>query len=243
MNSFCVEIVSETASFRNPEFQNYHKTLNLPPPSTIIGLAGAAMGLSALMAQHFFDDHEFEIGIVGHHEGKVKDTWKYNKRSSAMHLYDPLLDGSIVKREHLIKNLFFIVFASDNEISINKLKNSFENPIFALTMGNSDALAKIKAIHDDLIIMEDNKVSNCLLAGDAIGEVLKQAGKNPVFSIYQSSEPIKFDLPVRFNYKSDYGKRSIARVETFSFVTIEMQLNFNVRGVRCKNLFIPVFKL
>ena len=243
MNSFCIEIVSETASFRNPEFQNYHKTLNLPPPSTIIGLAGAAMGISALMAQQFFDDHEIEIGIAGHHKGKMKDTWKYNKRSSAMHLYDPLTDGSIVKREHLIKNLFFLVFASDNKSVITRLQEAFKNPTFALTMGNSDALAKIKVIHDELIITEDSKVSNCLLAGDAIGEVLKQADKNPVFSIYQSSEPIKFDLPVRFNYKSDYGKRSIARVDTFSFVTIEMQLNFNVRGVRCKNLFIPIFKL
>jgi len=243
MNSFCIEIVSETASFRNPEFQNYHKTLNLPPPSTIIGLTGAAMGLSALMAQQFFDDHEIEIGIAGYHEGKMKDTWKYNKRSSAMHLYDPLLDGSIVKREHLIKNLFLIVFASDNELAINKLKDSFENPTFALTMGNSDALAKMKVIHDDLTITEDRKISNCLLAGDAIGEVLKQAGKNPVFSIYQSSEPIKFDLPVRFDYKSDYGKRSIAKVSTFSFVTMEMQLNYNVRGVNCQNLFIPIFKL
>ena len=173
----------------------------------------------------------------------MKDTWKYNKRSSAMHLYDPLTDGSIVKREHLIKNLFFLVFASDNKSVITRLQEAFKNPTFALTMGNSDALAKIKVIHDELIITEDSKVSNCLLAGDAIGEVLKQADKNPVFSIYQSSEPIKFDLPVRFNYKSDYGKRSIARVDTFSFVTIEMQLNFNVRGVRCKNLFIPIFKL
>lgn len=48
-----IEIRSVTASFRNPEFQNFHKSFRLPPPTTLIGLAGAALGLSPKSAQDF----------------------------------------------------------------------------------------------------------------------------------------------------------------------------------------------
>ena len=102
MKNFIIEIQCQTASFRNPDFQNFHKSLELPPPTTIIGLAGAALGYSPLRAQEFFDESKFEIGIYGTYLGKCKDTWKYNKGIRDMRLYDPGLDGSIIQKEFLI---------------------------------------------------------------------------------------------------------------------------------------------
>lgn len=243
MHSFCVEIITQTASFRNPEFQNFHKTLDLPPPTTVIGLAGAALGLSPPMAQDFFEQAEFQVGIAGQTQGRMRDTWKYNKRTKGMHMYHPLLDGSVIQREHLVNNRFVLVFCSENIVLLEKLKTAFEYPVFALTMGNSDALAMVKTVNGELEITESDKLKHCIAEGDIIGEVLKNASENFKFSIYQSSESIRFDLPTRFEYKSDYGKRTVSNSSTFTFVGEEMQLNYKVKGVHFQNFFIPIFSL
>jgi len=243
MHSFCIEIISQTASFKNPEFQNFHKTLDLPPPTTIIGLAGAALGLSPPMAQAFFEEANFQIGIAGSFGGRMVDTWKYNKRTTNMHLYDPLLDGSVIKREHIVHNQFLLAFCSEDEAKLARLKEAFLNPYFALTMGNSDALAFVKTVEENKEIEEYDRLENCILAGDVVGEVMRNAAKNLVFSIYQTAEPITFDLPIRFEYSSDYGKRTVSATSTFSFIGHEMQLNFKAKGVFFKNKFLPIFKL
>jgi len=243
MGAFCIEINTQTASFRNPEFQNFHKTLDLPPPTTIIGLAGAALGLNPKMAQSFFEETPFQIGIAGTSGGKMVDTWKYNRRVTNMHLYDSLLDGGVIKREHLVQNKFFLAFDSADKLKLAELKQAFWNPYFALTMGNSDALAMVKTIEEELKIIENDKLKNCVLAGDVVGEVMRNASKSLVFSIYQTSEPITFDLPTRFEYHSDYGKRRVINTSTFSFIGEEMQLNFKTKGVFVKDIFIPLFKL
>ena len=245
MHSFCIEIITQTASFRNPEFQNFHKTLDLPPPTTVIGLAGAALGLSPKMAQSFFDKTPFQVGIAGSSKGRTSDTWKYNKRTSAMHLYDPLLDGSVIQRELLIRNQFLIAFCSESKEKIEQLKSAFSNPVFALTMGNSDSLAMIKTVSIDEGIQKtkSDTLKNCLIEGDIVGEVIRNASNNLQFSIYQTSEPITYDLPTRFEYSSDYGKRIVSDTGTFSFVSEEMKLNFETEGIVFQKTFIPLFKL
>jgi CRISPR-associated protein Cas5t len=243
MHSCCIEIISQTASFRNPEFQNFHKTLDLPPPTTIIGMAGAALGLSPKMAQEYFDRNPVEVGIVGFSIGKAKDTWKYNRRTSSMHLYDPLLDGGVIQREHMIHNSFFLAFSSIDKNSISELTDAFLNPVFALTMGNSDALAKVKKVYSGMEVSQSRVLKNCMVPGDVVGDVLRKVSDSPVFSIYQNSEPITFDLPIRFEYESDYGRREVSKIATFSFIGMEMQLNFECRGLQVEDVFIPIFQL
>lgn len=238
MKAFCIEIITQTASFRNPEFQNFHKTLELPPPTTIIGMAGAALGLSPKAAQAFFDKTPFQIGIYGQHQGRTIDTWKYIKHKAANKKVH-----SIVKREILFNNTFFIAFAAKHETKLNQLRKAFEQPTYALTMGNSDSLAFIKKIENNLPIKKHNKLKNCIAKGDIIGEVIQNASNELTFSIYQSSEPITYDLPTRFNYNSDYGERTVTSIATFSFVNKEMTLNFQIEGVTLKDIFIPLFKL
>lgn len=243
MQCFCAEIVTQTTSFRNPEFQNFHKTLDMPPPSTIMGFAGAAMGLSAKMAQDFFDATPFVAGISAFHSGKTTDTWKYRNQTKDMHLYDPLMDGSVIKRELLIQSNYFIVFGSENQEKLEFLRAAIEYPKFALTLGSSDSVAWVKYIEGGLSVSRSNVVKGCMVPGDVVGEVIRRATDKPEFSIYQSSEPITYDLPIRFNYKSDYGKREVEQTKTLSIVTQEMQLNFEVDGVLYGDRFIPVFNL
>lgn len=243
MKNFVIEIRCQTASFRNPNFQNFHKSLELPPPTTIIGFAGAALGLSPLQSQEFFDGANFKIGICGVYGGKCLDTWKYNKGIRDMRLYDPGLDGSIIQKEYLINTKFLLVFTSENERELLRLKKAFENPVYALTMGNSDSLAQIKSIEENATFCMENEVEHCFIQGDVVNQVMSMAEKgNLEFSVY-SNETLTYDLPLRFDYENDYGKRKTSKIDTYSLINKKMKLNYKVEGVKLKEQFIPLFKI
>ena len=243
MKNFVVEIKCQTASFRNHDFQNFHKSLELPPPTTIIGLTGAALGYSPLQAQDFFDRNQFSIGVSGIYEGKCKDTWKYNKGIRDMRLYNPELDGSVIKKEFLIKSSFKIAFSSEQKDALDKLKEAFFNPVYALTMGNSDSLALINCIESNLDEVKHNEVENCFVKGDIVSDVMSLAEKgNLNFSIY-SNDMLTYDLPIRFNYENDYGKRAISKIETYSLIGNKMKVNYNLKGIKYKDSFIPLFSI
>lgn len=243
MKCFCLEIATQTASFRNPEFQNFHKTLDLPPPTTLIGFAGAALGLTPKMAQQYFEDSRFVAGVAGYHLGRTTDTWKYRNQTKDMHLYDPLIEGSVIKREQLVQSRFFLVFGSADSGRLSELIKAVQYPQFALTLGNSDSIALVKKVYEDIPASKSKAIQECLVPGDVVGEVLRKASGLPEFSIYYTSEPIAYDLPTRFSYASDYGRREVEQTRKFSIVSHEMQLNYEVDGILCNGRFIPVFDL
>ncbi len=238
MKYLAVEIYTETASFRNPDFQNFHKTLLLPPPTAIVGLAGAAMGFSPKESQEYFFDNEIKIGVHGKSLGITKDLWKYRDLSGKR---------SVIKKEMLFKNNFIIVFISDKEKAIERIWEGFINPQYALTMGNSDSLAFVKklAIEETNGLAESNYLENCLVEGDIFSEVVKNIDNGLEISIYTTSDPITYDLPVKFSYESDYGMRCIIERKPYSFLTKgrKMKVNIYKRGIKYKDIFIPICSL
>lgn len=235
-----VELRTVTATFRNPEFQNFHKTLNLPPPTTLVGLAGAALGKSPKAAQEWFEKGDWQIGISGTSGGYAKDLWKYqNKWERELGTWGK----SILLREILFDNHFIIVFGCPDKKQVEVLLEAFEFPKYALTFGSSDSLAKV--IATELIEGTDDsrELSYCLTSGNVLSEVLDNTFNGEEFSIYSTSEPIAYDLPTFFQYESDYGVRRVVRRKTLSFIGTPMQLNYAVQGIRFKDKFIPVFPL
>ncbi len=209
-----IELVTQTATFRNPEFQNFHKSFLLPPPTTLMGLAGAAMGLSPKSAQDFFKEG-FYFGIYGTSKGYCRDLWKYNTFDA---------QGSIILKEIYFDNHFILVYGSDDAKVIKNIMDAFLAPAYALTLGSNDSLAKIIEVSIDNDFDNSSKLSHCLVEGNIVEEVIEKAKSN-YFSIYSTSEPIAYDLPMRFQYESDYGVRRVVERKTLSFIGESMQLN------------------
>ncbi len=230
-----IEIRSVTASFRNPEFQNFHKSFRLPPPTTLIGLAGAALGLSPKSTQDFFEKDSFRAGVRGIASGMTRDLWKY----------DTLPGRSVITREILMDTHYWLVFGSENQEAVHRVKNGFENPVFALTMGTSDSLAKIVKTTMIDSETESNELENALVEDDIVPLILAQAIKGGEFSFgVNDSDPIAYQLPTRFIYESDYGVRKIAARRLFSFVGPKVMFKDEVfRGIQYGDIFIPTFTL
>lgn len=236
MQCLIIELACQSCSFRNPEFQNFHKTYELPPPTTLIGLAGAALGLSPKESQDFFES-EFEFGISGYTRGKTNDLWKYQKLKGKAFISD------ILTREILFNGFFVLAFVSENQYKIEKLHQAFKKPVFALTLGNSDSLVKVIQVSVITDFIECNELKNCLVEGNVMNEVLDQPN-GLEFSLKDGVDPLSYEIPVAFEYDSDYGVRKVVRRKEFSFIGSGVHIKgLSKRGVIYKEIQIPLFSL
>ena len=236
MNYLILKVWTQTSSFRNPDFQNFHKSYLLPPPTALIGFAGAALGFSPKKTQDFFDNNEIKLGIYGKSDGFASDLWKYNS------FKDKEVKKGIITREMHFINHYILVYASESQELVKQLENAFCHPEYALTLGTSDSLAKIKLL-DSCLETESYEVENCLIEGNIISEVLLNIDKNISFTIYSTNEPLVYDLPTKFAYESDFGVRRITARKTFSFVQKKMKLNIPISGIEVEEKFIPIFSI
>src|SRR3954453_22627516 len=74
-----VEAVAPVGSWRPPEALTYHRTLPLPPYTSLVGTLGAALGLALPAAYRFVADRGIRLGVGGWHEGHARDLWKFQK--------------------------------------------------------------------------------------------------------------------------------------------------------------------
>lgn len=218
MYLFTVEGIANTASFRIPESHTFQQSLPLPPITTLIGLAGAALGLGFEEAMRFREDNGLYFGIIGKHSGQFRDLWKYHKIKTGEVISDVLL------REYLVDFRMKLVIGSENEGSLTRVRDSFSNPYYALTLGNSDDLLKICKVGqvESLKGYPSEEFQNTVLLGDHAGiyEPILDLKNTPITETICA--PQVFLLPTAFSF---VGKeRRVSRREHFTFVGSPIRL-------------------
>lgn len=214
MHLVVVKAFAETASFRLPEAHTFHKTLPLPPRTTLVGLLGAALGLTAESAQEWVETHQVKTGVAGRHCGQMKDLWKYRKIKTVEVISDVLL------REHLIDLAMTLVYATEDASVAEQIVGGFQDPVYALTAGPSDSLLKVQKafLVSDAAIAPVMTFQFCVVPGDITGsgryrpdpEVLR----GPIIESVRA--PWVAHLPLRFAYEG--GRREVAARGPFSFI-------------------------
>lgn len=231
MFAFIVKGFSVTASFRIPESHTFQQTLPLPPVTTLTGLMGAAMGLSFEEAMKFREEKKILFGVIGSHKGEMRDLWKYNKIKSGESLKDVLI------REYLTEFSLTITMGAEDEKTLARVRDSFCNPEYALTAGNSDDLLKICKISDIAEAVDESYLDfeNTILPGDQTVqyESLIDLKNTPV--TYTVRAPQVFLLPTAFKFKGE--ERRIIERKQFTFVGSPIRLKkpintHNIDGVK-----------
>ena len=233
-----VEAVSNTASFRIPEFHNYHKTLPLPPITTVIGIVGAALGKDYQEAQKYFVDNVFEIGVYGTTKGFMKDLWKAklwkgsNPKKS---------DRTVIQREFHFDNYFIFVFGNTK---VNELKTAFENSEYALTAGNSDSLLKIVSLK--ILGKEDkcktSKLEHCLIFENHLNSLELDLEINKKYIFTPMNSPVCYNLPNSFIFL-DNNIRKVKERKEFTFVGNPVKSNNKeFDAIIFKKKAIPIFE-
>lgn len=218
MFAFIVKGFSVTASFRIPESHTFQQTLPLPPVTTLTGLMGAATGLDFEKAMTFRKQKNILFGVIGSHQGEMKDLWKYNKIKSKESLKDVLI------REYLTDFSLNIAIASRERTVLSEVRDCFCNPKYALTLGNSDDLFKIKHISSIVEAAKDecSTFENTVLAGDQTVDYESAIDLKNTPITYRVRAPQVFLLPTAFSFNEE--ERRVSKREQFTFVGSPIKL-------------------
>ena len=104
---YCLYVkgVGVTASFRVPETHTFHQTLPLPSRTMMIGLMGAALGLSIADAHSFVRENGISVSVYGKSRGMMKDLWNYRKVTTKSFSESEMKSRphySVLTREYLV---------------------------------------------------------------------------------------------------------------------------------------------
>jgi len=236
MFCFYVKGTGVTASFRVPETHTFHQTLPLPSRTMMIGLMGAALGLSLEEAHQFADESGIRVSVSGTHQGIMKDLWNYRKVKTNNKFSAEKLKSrphySVLTREYLVYPSFTFVYAAETKEKLEMIRRAFESPVYALTAGNSDDLLKIQKISsiEDAQSEVLAEFENTVLPGDVsslctydVKALLKD--KPITFSLKM---PEVFSLPTGFSFKGDI--RTGVKPRPFTFVSNPVSLKEPLHG-------------
>ena len=226
MRTLALKVIAPQVSFRRPLDINYQRTLLLPPPTTMIGLAGAALGLTDY--QIWNEDQwkplrELKVAVtLDKPSGKARDMITVLKVKS----------GKIEQRSPYFRELLFNVeytlfYAGEDEF-IEKLSKAFKDPAFPLSLGREDELIEIVSIRQ--IELTTGKP---VFYGTAIpGDIREMKINLPAFKSGKSStklEPAIIEsIPLEF--KVEKGSRLPIKKTTITFLPYSLEIeieNFN----------------
>jgi len=213
MPQLIVEAIAPIGSWRPPEAMTFHRTYPLPPYTSVVGFMGAALGLSLPDAFLFVKDHGTRVGIGGWSSGLMKDLWKHQK------LGDKETISAILLREHCIDVRLLFVFAADNPDVLERLKRSFDCPVFPLTAGQSDAMLRVVATHlTDHSTVESVTVHSTLLYNELTPDYRTALDLANVPLTHTIRAPIVERIPIAFDF-DEFGNRVLSGRALVTYVT------------------------
>jgi CRISPR-associated protein Cas5t len=140
MKALAVQVRAPVASFRRPLDHTYQRTLPLPPPTTVIGLAAAALGIST---RELWDSSSplraVRVQVLAQNiPARATDLWTLLKIKSGKMERSPYL------RELLFNADFTLLYQAD-ELLLQKLVQAFRQPAYPLSLGREDELIRVES--------------------------------------------------------------------------------------------------
>lgn len=230
---FALEAYAPTASFRLPETHTFQQTLPLPPVTALVGLAGAALGLTFEQAMGL-RENGLLCGIWGRHGGEASDLWKFQKIKSGEVI------SAVLTREILCDLELHIVYAHQEKEIVESLRKAFLCPVYVLSAGTSDDLIKLRRVGEVREAgAEPSRHYECtVLPGDH--------SRNFESSIKLENLPLGkpvraprvFLLPVSFTFIGE--ERRVKNRAHFTFIDTPVTLNEPVPAMALEGKVFPL---
>jgi len=215
VRALLVAVRASVASFRRPLDHNYQRSLPLPPPTTIIGLAGAALGLSD--RQLWAADsplHQVTVAAWADAEpGRARDMWTVLK----------VKGGKIAERSPYFRELLFfarytLVYGGPDDV-LERLAAAFADPVYPLSLGREDELALVDEVALEETAAGEPRFRGTVLPGDVRGVSLR-----PALRPGTRMEPLLVEtLPLSFRL-DDRGIRNPERMTVLSFLPFQVEM-------------------
>lgn len=233
MYYFNVEAFAPTASYRLPEAHTFQQTLPLPPITALVGMAGAAMGLTFEQAMATREEGLL-CAVWGRHGGEAGDLWKYRKIKSGEVI------SAVLTREILFSLELHIVYAHRDRKRVDALREAFLAPVYALSAGTSDDLLKLRRVGD---IMENageprRHFENTVLPGDHSNNYQSAIKPENIPVARPVRAPRVFLLPVSFNFAGE--ERRVNERAHYTFVDTPVILTEPLPAITSGGKVLPL---
>lgn len=252
MYGFSVLLHGVTASFREPSAHLYQATLPLPPVSALVGMAGAALGRTFEDVWRFAKNVGFCVGVSGTSEGKGIDLWNYHKMAAPkgaqetaqarQYNLSKIVRRDILNREFLVYPKITVFYAMQSDGHAETLRKAFTDPVYALSLGNSDDIVcvkKISAVCEVKAVDESTAFSDTCVVGDRADDVqidwdmLKRTGVAQTLKA-----PLVRPLIVDFEFKG--MERHGSRFQLFTFLSGPQRLMHPQLAFRFAEAVAPI---
>jgi len=228
MKALAVQVRAPVASFRRPLDHTYQRTLPLPPPTTVIGLAAAALGIST---RELWDSSSplraVRVQVLAQNiPARATDLWTLLKIKSGKMERSPYL------RELLFNADFTLLYQAD-ELLLQKLVQAFRQPAYPLSLGREDELIQVESceIIDCLPAEPPYRFYGVILPGD-----LRLLHARPVVQPGVVLEPAVVErLPTAFAIDRN-EQRNPQNLRTFTLLPFQVI-------VELEQMNIPVYAL
>ncbi len=215
-----VRVRAPVASFRRPLDHNYQRTLPMPPPTTLIGIAGAALGLSD--RELWAPDspvRRLKVSVWMEEEpGRARDMWTVLKIKS----------GKIAERSPYFRELLFfaryMLLYGGEEALLQRLEAALQDPAYPLSLGREDELFLIEDVTLETVSEGVQRFRGTVVPGD----IRQMRGLRPILREGAVFEPPVVEiLPLSFTLDAK-GIRHPERPEPFSFLPLGIDIEIPV---------------
>lgn len=222
MEGLAVTLRAPVASFRRPLDLNFQRTLLLPPPTTCLGIAGAALGLSdrELWAPSS-PLRNLKVAVLmepspftGRNPVLAKDLWKVMKIKNKK--IAP--ERSPYFRELLFFVRYTLLFTA-NENLLSQLEKAFLDPAYPLSLGREDELALVEKVRRAIFTRGTPIFRGTIVPGD-FREMKVRVQLSPGIRI---EPPSVEKLPTEFKLDKG-GIRQPLKPKVFTFIPWETQM-------------------
>ncbi len=219
-----LDLSAPMACFRIPLHHNYHRSFALPPPTTVLGMLGAAMGLDETGIDAWLRQARPRLAIGGKHNGGGKELMTIRKVGAGGKI-KPNEFATILLRELRVDLVCRIVVqcaTAEHERAVLQAVNA---PRYPISAGPADFLAVMRAAWvDELIIQPTERLHHCLAPGSLWGKakIEAEALKNTAL-LETVAGPNSWNLPLAWQIGKQ-GERHPAAFAPFTFLTTAVKL-------------------
>jgi len=222
-----IKLRAYTASFRKPQNMKIQDSFPFPPPTTIIGLFGAAMGLKHDQALKLFENSLMGIKVNGS-VAEGYDLWKIRKTDKSR----KKTFKSLVKRQFYYFPEYRIYLLDDEKL-LQRLYQALKTPIYALSLGRDDEL--ITHVNPEFIegnFITQGEIENVLIKGTLEPGQITPSELN--------NQPIKklgvYRLTRNFQINSRKGYRTPVGYCEYTFVNVKVEYSGELLHTQEENI-------
>ncbi|MDZ7267107.1 MAG: CRISPR-associated protein Cas5 [candidate division KSB1 bacterium] len=219
-----IDLTAPLACFRIPLHHNYHRSFPLPPPTTVLGMLGAAMGLDEAGIDRWLRLTRPKLGIGGKHNGGGKELMTVRKVSAGGKIKAGEF-STILLRELRVDLTCRIVVQCAMAEQDQALCEAVNAPRYPISAGPADLLATMRAgLVAQLPLQPSNRLHHCLAPGSLWGKAKIEAEALKNTSLLETvAGPNSWNLPLAWQIGKK-GERLPAVFAPFTFLTTGVKL-------------------